>query len=198
MLNKHKSHGCIVANASAQFTLYAVVRDWATMEAEDDAQMEHLLVYLTVSRIIDIIRRVKHRQLSTACAKPMLLSGNAAWLDLHKAEYGKAHIKPKYAWMWLFSKRLEDCEWLFDMFYVERQHHIIREQAELAKNTTLLESSVLFCFRVVDAQCESLRKSNPLEDSYQLVGRRVPVAGAIVGFLADACVSGGNANTHEY
>ena len=65
------------------------------MEAEDDAQKEHLLVYLTVSRIIDIIRRVKHRQLSTACAKPMLLSGIAAWLELHKAKYGKAHIKPK-------------------------------------------------------------------------------------------------------
>ena len=196
MLKKHKSHRYIVANASVQFTLYAVVRAWATMEAEDDAQKEHLLVYLAVSRIIDIIRRVKHRQLSTACAKPMLLSGIAAWLELHKAKYGKAHIKPKYAWMWLFSKRLEDCEWLFDMFYVERQHQRIRAQAELVKNTSTFESSVLF--RVVDAQCESLRKSNPLEDSYQLVGRRVPVAGAIVGFLADACVSGGNANTHEY
>ena len=23
-----------------------------------------------------------------------------------KAKYGKAHINPKYAWMWLFSKRL--------------------------------------------------------------------------------------------
>ena len=88
------------------------------------------------------------------------------------------------------------CEWLFDMFYVERQHQRIRAQAELVKNTSTFESSVLF--RVVDAQCESLRKSNPLEDSYQLVGRRVPVAGAIVGSLADACVSGGNANTHAY
>ena len=86
MLKKHKDHGCIVANASVQFTLYAIVRDWATMEAEDDAQKEHLLVYLTVSRIIDIIRRVKHRQLSTACAKPMLLSGIAAWLELHIAK----------------------------------------------------------------------------------------------------------------
>ena len=196
MLKKHKSHGYIVANASVQFTLYAVVRAWATMEAEGDPQKDHLLVYLAVSRIIDIIRRVKHRQLSTACAKPMLLSGIAAWLELHKAKYGKAHIKPKYAWMWLFSKRLEDCEWLFDMFYVERQHQIIRAQAELVKNTSTSESSVFS--RVVDAQCESLRKSNPLEDNYKLVGRRVPVAGAIVGFLADACVSGGNANTHEY
>ena len=82
------------------------------------------------------------------------------------------------------------------MFYVERQHQRIRAQAELVKNTSTFESSVLF--RVVDAQRESLRKSTPLEDSYQLVGRRVPVAGAIVGSLADACVSGGNANTHAY
>ena len=86
----------------------------------------------------------------------MLLSGIAAWLELHKAKYGKGPIKPKYAWMWLFSKRLEDCEWLFDMFYVERQHQRIRAQAELVKNTSTFESSVLF--RVVDAQCESLRK----------------------------------------
>ena len=82
------------------------------------------------------------------------------------------------------------------MFQVERQHQIIRAQAELVKNTSAFESSVLF--QVVDAQCESLGNSNPLEDSYRLVGRRVPVAGAIVGDLADACVSGGNANTHEY
>ena len=40
MLKKHKSHGYIVANASVQFTLYAVVRDWATMEAEDDPQKD--------------------------------------------------------------------------------------------------------------------------------------------------------------
>ena len=38
MLNKHKSHTYIVAIASVQFTLYAVVRDWATMEAEGDPQ----------------------------------------------------------------------------------------------------------------------------------------------------------------
>ena len=40
MLKKHKSHGYIVANASVQFTLYAVVRDWATMGAEDDSQKD--------------------------------------------------------------------------------------------------------------------------------------------------------------
>ena len=40
MLKKHNSHGYIVANASVQFTLYAVVRDWATMEAEDDPQKD--------------------------------------------------------------------------------------------------------------------------------------------------------------
>ena len=124
------------------------------------------------------------------------ISGIAAWLNVHKVKNGTAHTQSKGVMVWLFSKRLGGCEWLFDMFYVERQHQIIRAQAELVKNTSAFESSVLF--RVVDAQCESLRISNPMEDSYQLVGRRVPVAGAIVGFLADACVSGGNANTHEY
>ena len=40
MLNKPKSHGYSVANASVQFTLYAVVRDWATMEAENGPQKD--------------------------------------------------------------------------------------------------------------------------------------------------------------
>ena len=40
MLNKHKGHGYIVVNASVQFTLYAVVRGWATMEAEDGPQKD--------------------------------------------------------------------------------------------------------------------------------------------------------------
>ena len=96
------------------------------MEAEDDPTTQHLLVYLAASLMIDIIRRVKHRQLSTASAKPMLLRACGQWLDLHKTMYGTAHIKPKYAWMWLFSSRIADCEWLFDMFYIERHHQIIR------------------------------------------------------------------------
>ena len=190
MLKKHRTHTYLVGNASVQFTLYALVRDWATIEAEDDpSATEHLLVYLAASRIIDIIRRVKHRQLSTASAKPMLLRACGQWLDLHKTLYGTRHIKPKYAWMWLFSSRIADCEWLFDMFYIERQHQRIRPQAEPVKNTVTFESSVLF--RVVDAQMCSLRGEHPLYENYKLVGRQLPVAGDIVGWIADGCVSGG-------
>ena len=36
MLKKHRTHTYLVGNASVQFTMNALVRDWATIEAEDD------------------------------------------------------------------------------------------------------------------------------------------------------------------
>ncbi len=57
------------------------------------------------------------------------------------------------------------------------------------KNTTRFESSVLF--RVLDAQICSLQRRNPVEQNYCLLGRQLRVSGAINGWIADECVSGG-------
>ena len=73
MMKKNVSRDYIVVNAPVLFTLYATLRAWATMEAGDDTQAGHPLVYLAAACNIDIIRRVKHRQLTTASAKPMSL-----------------------------------------------------------------------------------------------------------------------------
>ena len=133
----------IVANASQQFTLYALIRDWAIHESMGVAAAQpHLDVYLAACEVIDLIRAVKHRQPSTADAKPQVLAAIGHWNVLHRALYKKRYVKPKHFWMWLVAVRLADAEWLFDMFYVERQHRRVRPQAELVRNTINWEPSV--------------------------------------------------------
>ena len=91
--------------------------------------------------------------------------------------------------MWNFSARIADSDWLFDMFYIERQHQRVRPQAELVKHTATFEPGVLF--RVLDVQIGALRRVYPPQGNYCLAGRQLPVTVVATGWLADACVSGG-------
>ena len=190
MTKKQHKRKSLVANASQQFTLYAMLRDWALAEAEDTPELyPHLAVYLKACDVIDVIRFVKYRQLSTAAAKPRLLTALGEWQDLHKLQYGKRYIKPKNVWMWNIANRFADSAWLFDMFYIERQHQRVRPAAELVKNTIDFEASVLF--RVCENQISSLKCSNPLQHNYHLVGRQVSIAGDIIGSMSKQCKCGG-------
>lgn len=166
------------------------MKDWALLEAEGrPALYPHLAVYLAACDVIDIIKAVKYRQVATADAKPRLLTALGRWQELHKAQYGERFIKPKFFWMWTFANRIADAPWLFDMFYIERQHQRVRPHAELVKNTNAFEASVLL--RVCDAQICSLRCANPLQYNYRLVGTQVSVTGDVVGSMSDRCVCGG-------
>ena len=90
--------------------------------------------------------------------------------------------------MWLVAVRLADAEWLFDMFYVERQHRRVRPQAELVRKTTSWEPSVVF--RVLHAQLCTLSGPSPIKDSYTLLGRQRRVTGCVDGWMADKLVCG--------
>jgi hypothetical protein len=191
MVKKHLKKRAIVGNASPQFTLYPILQDYALKEVEDTPALRpHVAVYVAACKIIDIIRLVKHRRLSTQDAKPRLLTAIGEWLDLHKVQYGTVFIRPKFFWMWAIAERIADTEWLFDMFYIERQHKRVKPNAELVKNLTSFERSVLF--RVLDAQVCSLQGVD-FDRQYSLLGtRRVRVAtSGVVGLMADKCVSGG-------
>ena len=91
----------------------------------------HVAVYAAACKIIDIIKMVKHRRLSTREAKPRLLTAIGEWLELHKVQYGTAYIRPKFCWMWAIAKGMG--EWLFDTFYIERQHKRVKPHAELVR-----------------------------------------------------------------
>ena len=191
MIKKHRGHQAIVANASQQFTLYPIVKDWALLEAEGmPALFPHVAVYVAACNVIDIIKLVKHRLLSTTAAKPRLLTALGRWQDLHKVQYGIRFIKPKFFWMWSIVFHIADSEWLFDMFYIERQHKRVRPHAELVKNTRRFEFSVLS--RVLDAQMCSLQCADIIQDNYRLLSlKQVRIHGDIVGLMADKCISAG-------
>lgn len=187
MLNKHEGHNALVANASVQFTLYPLIKDWALLEAHGEPSLsEHLVVYLAACRIVDILKLIKHRRLSTFDAKPQLVQAHDEWFTLHKALYGILYVKPKHEWMGTIAKRIDATEWLFDMFYIERQHRRVRVQAEMVKNMTNWESAVLM--RVVDAQVTALQVEDPLRSSYRLVGKGTQRP---EGAVTTRCVCGG-------
>ena len=82
---------------------------------------------------------------------------------------------------------IASAEWLFDKFYVERQHKRVRRQAELVKNTTQLEGSVLQ--RVLDDQVTNLQKFDLLAMSYCLAERSTQsLCGGIPARMADSLV----------
>ena len=187
MLNKHEGHNALVANASVQFTLYPLIKDWALLEAHGEPSLsEHLVVYLAACRIVDILKLIKHRRLSTFDAKPQLVQAHDEWFTLHKALYGILYVKPKHFWMGTIARRIDATEWLFDMFYIERQHRRVKVQAELVKNMTNWESAVLM--RVLDAQVTALQVEDPLRSSYRLVGKG---AQRPEGAVTTKCVCGG-------
>lgn len=181
-LRRHRNKQAIVANASWQITLYPLVRDWALLEAEGKPELhEHVAVFLAACDIIDKVMLVKHRRMTTARAKPLLIAAATKWFDLHLVQYGTENVKPKSFWLRAIIDRFDDSEWLFDMFYIERQHQRVRPHAELVRNTTCFEESVLM--RVLDAQLCIL--ASPINLKPSLVGRQVQLSGG--GFMADAC-----------
>ena len=121
----------------------------------EDAQ-PHLDVYLAACEVIDLIREVEHRQLSTADAKPQVLAAIGHWNVLHRALYKKRYVKPKHFWMWLVAVRLADAEWLFDMFYAEGQHRRVRPPTQGWLGTQSIGSPV-FYFAACTRDCAPCR-----------------------------------------
>ena len=148
----------------------------------------HLVVYLAACRIVDLLKRIKHRRLTTSDARPQLVRAHDEWFTLHKALYGTVYVKPKHFWMGTICRRIDASEWLFDMFYIERQHRRVKVQAELVKNMTNWESAVLM--RVLDTQVAALQHEDPLHSSYRLIGKEVQ-RDPVVGNVATKCICGG-------
>ena len=192
MMKKHTTKKAMVANASAQLSLYLIIEEWALLEAvHSNGALRHVAVYSAVCRIIDIIMAAKHRRLSTVAAQPMLYDAIARWQDLHKAVYGTRYIKPKHCWIWGVAEQFADFEWVFDMWCIERQHKWIRPLAEVVKNTKTFEASVLL--RALDTQVSKLLVDSTLQAHVRLIGRTALTAYGVVpaGVMADKCSCNG-------
>jgi hypothetical protein len=188
LITKQRKRRSIVANASCQLSLYRLIEFWAIEEASDcPALLEHCAVYSAACRVTDVFLGVKHRRTETARAKEALIGLVGEWQSLHKAKYGTRHFKPKFFWLWPITFDIASAEWLFDMFYVERQHKRVKRQAELVKNTTQFEGSVLQ--RVLDEQVTNLQKFDLLAMNYRLAESSTQsLCGGIPARLADSLV----------
>jgi hypothetical protein len=184
MVKKHTARKAIVANASVQFSLYPILLDWALMELDADVE-EHVAVYTAACAVIDVYKRIKHRRLSTAAAKPIILAAYEEWMKLHKALYGTSNIKPKFFWMWTVCRRISKEEWLFDMFCIERLHKRVRPHAEMIKNGVSWESAVLA--RVLDSQICFLKQASPIDRNFTLEGAVTTNAGGEVSSCRCIC-----------
>ena len=194
MVRKHDNTKSLVANASIQFTIFPILLAWAEHEAQNlpapfDESMarelkEHIVVYREAYRVMDLIKQIKYRRITTAEAKPLLTTAYSAWQLMHKQRYGVEHFTPKWAWMHSIIKRFDSHSWLFDMFYIERQHQRIRIHAEMVRNTISFEKSVLL--RVSDCQVSTWLADEA--QRCQLIGRRVQVVlNGEPCEMADAC-----------
>ena len=193
MVRRHKNGNRIVANASHQFMLYPLVRDFAVKVAKDNPPLqEDVAVFVAACKVIDLITAAKYNRYSTRECKPMLLIAIQEWQDLHKLRYGTRYFRPKFVWLWAIARKFADQAWVFDMWTIERLHRRLRPQAELVKNLTTFEESVLF--RVVDAQVCDLRCVADLQAlRHSLVGTReltIEIDG-VVAKAADKCCSDG-------
>jgi len=190
-MNKHRGKNSIVANASCQLTLYKLLEFWAIEESTDCPELlPHCAVYCAASEIADVFRNVKHRRLDTHSAKAQLIVAIKRWQELHKTQYGATCFKPKFCWIWSIALDLSSSDWLFDMFYVERQHRRVRAQVEPVKNTVQFEGSVLQ--RVLDAHVSSLLDRDILANNYCLPKRKTrSVCGGVPALMADSCVCKG-------
>jgi hypothetical protein len=145
MMKKHHKRKVIVANASTQFSMYKLLEVWATEASRECPDLlEHVTVYCAACAVTDVFRNVKHRRLDTASARAELPNLIATWQQLHKLKYGQRYYRPKFFWLWPIALGLDKSTWLFDMFYVERQHkrrriHDLEEQPGRAQGARPLQ-----------------------------------------------------------
>jgi hypothetical protein len=86
-----------VGNASAQFSLFPLLRDFALNESQDNPAVRcHVAVYVAACKVIDIIKSAKHRRISTQAGKLQLMAAMAEWFELHKVQYSTEFSKPKF------------------------------------------------------------------------------------------------------
>jgi hypothetical protein len=162
MVAKQNVKNTVIGNASHQYTLHPIVREWMLASMDGcPALREHAAVYEAAYEVVRALTLVKHRRLTTVEAKPRLLAAVGRWQSLHQARYGTRYWKPKFFWLWSIARRVDAAEWLFDMFVVERMHQKVRPQAELVKNARRWEFGVLS--KVLDAQVCSLVGKEALE-----------------------------------
>jgi hypothetical protein len=190
MMSKHNKRKVIVANASTQFSMYKLLEVWATEASQECPDLlEHVSVYSAACAVTDVFRNVKHRRLDTARARAELPNLIATWQQLHKLKYGKRYFRPKFFWLWPIALGLDKSKWLFDMFYVERQHKRIKPHAEAVSNTRTFDASVLM--RVLDSQLTSLQDGFTISKN-SLHERKVRgQCNGMGAFVADRLICGG-------
>ena len=172
MMPKHINKRSLVANAKTQLALSTALDFWSKGEAETcPALLEHCATYSTARDVVDLIIEIKHRRQDTLSARQELIVKYGRWLTLHKIRYGTTYIKPKFNWLWCIVLGLASSSYLFDMFSVERLHRRIKRQAELVRNTTIFECSVLQ--RVLDDQVAMLQNFDIVSRRYGLHPRSV-------------------------
>jgi hypothetical protein len=100
------------------------------------------------------------------------------FLQLHKAAYGEARLKPKHHWQLDVPRQLQRDNMVLDAFVIERTHLAVKAVAEYVRNTTCFEATVL-----ASLSSKIWTADEPVVQG--LVGRHSALPGSDDAYVAD-------------
>ena len=131
-------------SASELLGLYGLLRHFVEIRVgENVAIAAELLSFKAACEALDLIMIAKRGVAPAAEAGSQLQLALVKHMRLHIAAYGTQFIRPKHHWQLDMSEQVGRDGCVLDAFIIERLHLRVKRIAELVKNTTCFERSVL-------------------------------------------------------
>lgn len=131
-------------SASEMLGLYAILRYIVAANVPRIAELERKLAsFGAACTVIDIIVAAKNGTTEAHHAAVSLQRALQQHMSLHMAAYGEGSIRPKHHWNFDLPGQFARDGMVLDAFVVERTHLKVKRVADLIKNTSCFERSVL-------------------------------------------------------
>lgn len=148
----------VKCSASELLGLHSLLRHFVQTRVDPQPGVEkELASFAAACRCIDLLLLAKRGVAASGEVAEALARASAEHLELHKAAYGTAHLRPKHHWVMDVPAQLRRDGLVLDSFIIERIHLQVKSIAEHIRNTSCYERSVLA--GVLNLQAKRLSKA---------------------------------------
>lgn len=132
------------ASAGELLGLYALLRHYVERHIGPRPEVAaQRASFDAVCSIIDLVLLCKRGRMPPADASEALRRACIRHLELFQIAYGEQHLRPKHHWQLDMSEQPARDGCVLDAFVVERMHLSVKRIAEMVRNTSTFERSVM-------------------------------------------------------
>lgn len=129
------------AGASELLGAYPILRHFLERFISPDELKPERAAFLACCRVVDLMQAAKRD--GPRDHMPALKAAIAESFRLHLAAHGREFLRPKHHYQWHMCDQADADGFWLDCFTHERKHQVIKDCADLVRNTRTCERSVL-------------------------------------------------------